>query len=101
MGNLIVSTPDLCTLTYFGTIEVRTHNEIKHNTSDMKTEIIESLQTNLESLVDSRTKDLEDKTRRETTLFFLNVPEHRYPRAEDNKMQDMEYIQIFEVVPGS
>ena len=30
------------------------------------------------------------------TCFFFNVPEHRNPRAEDNKMQDMEYIQIFE-----
>ena len=51
----------------------------------MKTEIIESLQGNLESLVDSRTKELEDRKRRDTNLIIFNVPEHRLPRGEDNK----------------
>ena len=55
----------------------------------MNTEIIESLQTNIESLADSRTKELGDRKRRETNLVLFNVPEHRYPRADDNKMQDM------------
>ena len=76
-----------------GKIEERTQNEIKSSVSDMKSEIIESLQTNIESLVDSRTKELEDRKRRESNLVLFNVPEHRYPRAEENKMQDMEYIQ--------
>ena len=61
----------------------------KSSVSDMNTEIIESLQTNIESLADSRTKELGDRKRRETNQVLFNVPEHRYPRADDNKMQDM------------
>ena len=74
-----------------GTIEERTNEEIKNNVSSMKTEIIESLQGNLESLVDSRTK--EDRKRRDTNLIIFNVPEHRLPRGEDNKMKDIEDTQ--------
>ena len=59
----------------------------------MKTEIIESLQGNLESLVDSRTKELEDRKRRDTKLVIFNVPEHRLPRGRDNKIIDIEDMQ--------
>ena len=61
----------------------------KSSVSDMNTEITVSLQTNIESLANSRTKELEDRKRRKTNLVLFNVPEHRYPRADDNKMQDM------------
>ena len=76
-----------------GTIEERTNEEIKNYVSSMKTEIIESLQGNLESLVDSRTKELEDRKRCDTNLIIFNVPEHRLPRGEDNKIKDIEDTQ--------
>ena len=76
-----------------GTIEERTTDEIKNSVSSMKSEILESLQTNLEGLVDSRTKEIEDRKRRETNLVFFNVPEHRNPRGEGNKLQDIDDIQ--------
>ena len=76
-----------------GTIEERTTDEIKNSVSSMKSEILESLQTNLEGLVDSRTKEIEDRKRRGTNLVFFNVPEHRNPRGEENKLQDIDDIQ--------
>ena len=59
----------------------------------MKTEVIESLQSKLESLVDSRTKELEDRKRRDTNLVVFNVPEHHHPRGEDNKKGDIDDMQ--------
>ena len=53
-----------------GTIEERTTDKIKNSVSSIKSEILESLQTNLEGLVDSRTKEIEDRKRRETNLVF-------------------------------
>ena len=76
-----------------GTKEERTTDEIKNSVSSMKSEILESLQTNLEGLVDNRTKEIEDRKRCETNLVFFNVPEHRNPRGEENKLQDIEDIQ--------
>ena len=79
--------------TRLGKIEERTQIEIKSSVFNMKTQFIERFQTNIESLVVSRTKELEDRKRRETNLVLFNVPEHRYPRAEDNKIKQIEYIQ--------
>ena len=78
-----------------GTIEERTTDEIKNSVSSMKSEILESLQTNLEGLVDSRTKEIEDRKRRETNLVFFNVPEHRNPRGEENKLENLQITHCF------
>ena len=75
------------------TIEERTKADITSSVMTMKTEIIESLQSNLESLVDSRTKELDDRKRRDVNLVLFNVPEHHHPKGEDNKRGDIEDIQ--------
>ena len=79
--------------TRLGTIEARTTDEIKNSVSNMKSEILESLQTNLEDMDGSRTNELEYRKKRETNLVIFNVPEHRQPRGEENKLQDIEDIQ--------
>ena len=75
------------------TIEERTKADITSSVMTMKAEIIERLQSNLESLVDSITKELDDRKRRDVNLDLYNVPEHHHPKEEDNKRGDIEYIQ--------
>ena len=60
------------------TVEQRTKEGIESSVSKMKTEIIDSLQNNLESLVDTRTRELEERRRCDTNLVIFNVPEHTH-----------------------
>ena len=75
------------------TIEERTNEEVKNSISTMETEVIESLQSKIESLVDSRTKELEDRKRRGTNKVVFNVSEDHHPRSEENKNGDIDDIQ--------
>ena len=54
----------------------------------MKEEIIESLKGDLENLVDARTKELDDRRRRDCNLVLFNLPKHRSQNTEENKKGD-------------
>ena len=58
MWYLIVSFPGLCHLSYFDTIEVTTKYSLKESVSELKSEIIDGIKDDINSLVDSRNKGL-------------------------------------------
>lgn len=74
-------------------VEQRNKNDIETCVANMKTEIIDSLKDNMESLVDKRTKEIEERKRRDNNLVIFNVPEHSHAEAEFNKRADSEDVR--------
>ena len=75
-------------------IEDSSKEEIKCSVASMKEEIIESLKGDLENLVDARTKELDDRRRRDCNLVLFNLPEHRSQNTEENKKGDEEDVKL-------
>ena len=71
-------------------VESKTTKTIKTSIEEMKSEVKEGVKDNLDKLVDARTKEIEDRKRREGNLVLFNLPENRSPRGEENKKYDEE-----------
>ena len=75
-------------------IEESNKEEIKCSVASMKEEIIESLKGDPENLVDAaRTKELDDRRRRDCNLVLFNLPEHRSQNTKENKKGDEEDVK--------
>ena len=62
--------------------------EIQVQVTTMKDEIISSLKTDIETLVDTRNRELEDRKRRELNLTVFNLCEHNLGSGTDNRRAD-------------
>ena len=54
----------------------------------MKEEICNSLNDDINELVDARNNELEDRRRQESNITVFNLPEHNFSTGQDNKMAD-------------
>ena len=70
------------------TIEETTKYSIKESVTELKTEIIDGIKDDINNLVDSRNKELEDRRRRELNLTIFSLPEYNYPTGAENKAKD-------------
>lgn len=57
--------------------ESNTSETIKHSIENMKSEVKDSVKEDLNKLVDARTRELEDRKRRDNNIVLFNVHEHR------------------------
>ena len=77
------------------TIEETTKHSIKESVTELKSEIIDGIKDDINSLVESRNKELEDRRRRELNLTIFSMPEYNYPTGAKNKAKhesDVKYI---------
>ena len=61
---------------------------IKSQVNDMKEDIITSLKADINTVVDARNKELEDRKRRDMNLTVFNLQEHNFGNGPDNKRAD-------------
>lgn len=73
-------------------IEEGSRQDIQTSVSTMKEDIINSLKEDIDKLVDSRTKELDDRKKRDCNVLFFNMPEHRHQSSEENKKADGEDV---------
>ena len=62
--------------------------EIQSQVNIMKEDIITSLKTDINTVVDARNKELEDRKRRDMNLTVFNLQEHNFGNGPDNKRAD-------------
>lgn len=74
-------------------LETATKDEIKSSIVDMKSDILDSLKVDLDSIVDKRNRELEDRKRRELNITVFNLEEHSNQTGLENKAQDEEDIR--------
>ena len=70
------------------TIEETTKYSIKESVTELKSEIIDGIKDDINKLVDSRNKELEDRRKRELNLTIFSLPEYIYPTGAENKAKD-------------
>lgn len=73
-------------------IEEGNCQEIQSSVSAMKEDILRSLREDVENLVDTRTKELDDRKKRDFNVLFFNLPEHRLQSSEENKKADEDDV---------
>ena len=81
-----------------GNLETFTKKEVENQVNSLKADIIESLKGDISTVVDIRSRELEDRKRRETNLTIFNLKEHTYENGADNKRADEE--DILEISSG-
>ena len=64
--------------------------EIQSNISNMREGILNELKSDINTLVDSRSRELEDRKRRELNITLFNLKEHNDAAGIDNKREDEE-----------
>ena len=73
--------------------ETNTSETIKDFIEEMKGELINSVKEDLNRLVDARTRELEDRKRRDNNIVLFNVPKHRSRNGVENKINDEANIK--------
>ena len=68
--------------------ETNASETIKESIENMKSEVIDSVKKNLNKLVDTRTREIEDRKRRDHNLVLFNLPEHRSQSGEEKKRRN-------------
>ena len=58
----------------------------------MKDQIIDSLKQDIHKVVDARSKELEDRKRRETNITIFNLIERNHELGSDNKTADQQDV---------
>ena len=82
--------------TRMGNIENTTKKEVEVQVQSLKSDILESLKSDINTVVDERTRELDDRKRRESNITIFNLPEHSHDNGADNKRADEEDIlEIF------
>lgn len=66
--------------------------EIKKGLNEIKTDVLQDLKVDIDTLVDKRHRELEDRKRRELNITVFNLLEHNNPSGLENKRQDEEDI---------
>ena len=69
-------------------LETNTKDEIRESISSMKKEILESVKGGIAKLVDARTRELEDRKRRELNLIVFYLPEQACDDGAVNKQAE-------------
>ena len=82
------------------TIEETTKHSIKESVTELKSEIIDGIKDDINSLVDSRNKELEDRRRRELNLTIFSMPEYNYPTGAENKAKDESDVKYISTKLG-
>ena len=67
----------------------------------MKGEVIDSVKEDLNRLVDARSRELEDRKRRDNNIVLFNVPEHRSRKWEQNKKEERGKPERHQLKPRS
>lgn len=76
-------------------VETNVKAEIQSNIVNMKEGILSDLKLDINKIVDSRTRELEERKRRELNLTIFNLEEHNSETGLDNKRDDEEdFISI-------
>ena len=75
------------------TIEEGNKQDIEESVSTMKEDIIKSLKNDMDKVVDSRVKELEDHKRRDFNVLLFNMPEAVRNSPEEHKASDEESIK--------
>ena len=70
------------------TFEEKGERLIVDNEQEMRDDIIESIKGEVNQLVDNRSRELDDRKRRELNLTKFNLPEHRNRSGRENKTDD-------------
>ena len=71
-----------------GNLEQTTKQEVTTQVSKMKDEIIDSLKEDINTVVDTRNRKLEDRKRREMNITIFNLLEHDSDSGSENKRAD-------------
>ena len=82
------------------TIEETTQHSIQESVTELKSEIIDGIKDDINSLVDSRNKELEDRKRRELNLTIFSMPEYNYPTGAENKTKDESDVKYISTKLG-
>ena len=69
-------------------IKHTTKQEVTSQISSMKQDIIDSLKSDINVVVDKRNRELEDRKRRELNITLFNLPEHNSYDNSENKRKD-------------
>lgn len=74
-------------------IENQSQYRISECLSNVKQEILEKLKGDINDMVDVRTKEMEERKRRENNLVLFNLLEHRENSGLDNKRKDEDDVR--------
>ena len=74
-------------------IENQSSLRIRECMANVKHEILEELKGDINDMVDVRTKEMEERKRRENNLVLFNLSEHREASGIDNKRKDEEDVR--------
>ena len=75
--------------------EERTEKVIVDSVKEMKADIIDSIKGEVNQLVDSRSKELEDRKIMELNITVFNLPEYNNCSGQDNKEEDeLDFLSI-------
>ena len=81
-------------------VEQVTGEEIRKSVDSMKKEILDTIKEDIETVVDTRTAELEDRKRRDQNLTVFNLPEHISSNNTENKHQDEEDLRLISSLLG-
>lgn len=73
-------------------VEEANREEIKKGLNEIKSDVLQNLKADIDTLVDNRHRELEDRKRRELNVTVFNLPEHNNPSGLENKRQDEEDV---------
>ena len=74
-------------------IENQSYLRIRECMANVNHEILEELKGDINDMVDVRTKEMEERKRRENNLVLFNLSEHREASGIDNKRKDEEDVR--------
>ena len=74
-------------------IEDGNQENIKESVESMKGDVLQSLKDDINNLVDTRVKELDERKRRDCNIVIFSMPEPRKNSADENKVADIENVQ--------
>ena len=75
-------------------IEDGNQEDIKESVESMKDDVLQSLKDDINNLVDTRVKELDERKRRDCNVVIFNMPEPRKNSVEENKVADGENLKL-------
>ena len=72
--------------------ELLNREEIRKSLNEMKSDVLQDLREDTDSLMVKRNREPEDRKRRELNITVFNLTEHNNPSSLENKRQDEEDV---------
>lgn len=72
--------------------ELLNREEIRKSLNEMKSGVLQDLRADIDSLMDKRNREPEDRKRRELNITVFNLTGHNNPSSLENKRQDEEDV---------